>query len=116
MMNPIFTDEQLNNMSRENMMEVIKIMRDQVQKKNTKIQLLEEKQKELEFMNAMLSDRLVLANRHLYDIQAILVTCLCKLSQLSKEFTDIKWNRLTNMNQIIIGFLHALFCHQFLFV
>lgn len=64
MMNPIFTDEQLNNMSRENMMEVIKIMRDQVQKKNTKIQLLEEKQKELEFMNAMLSDRLALANRH----------------------------------------------------
>ncbi len=63
MMNPIFTDEQLNNMSRENMMEVIKIMRDQVQKKNTKIQLLEEKQKELEFMNAMLSDRLALANR-----------------------------------------------------
>mgnify|MGYP003209991835 CR=1 FL=1 len=45
-MDPFFTEEQLNNMSRENMMEVMRIMQNQVRKK------------ELEFMNAMLSDRL----------------------------------------------------------
>ena len=32
-MEPIFTDKQLNNMSRENMMEVMRIMQNQVQKK-----------------------------------------------------------------------------------
>lgn len=53
-MDPFFTEEQLNNMSRENMMEVMRIMQNQVRKKETGVQLL----KELEFMNAMLSDRL----------------------------------------------------------
>ena len=57
-MDPFFTEEQLNNMSRENMMEVMRIMQNQVQKKETEVQLLKDKQKELEFMNAMLSDRL----------------------------------------------------------
>ena len=56
-MDPFFTEEQLNNMSRENMMEVMRIMQNQVQKKETEVQLL----KELEFMNAMLSDRFALA-------------------------------------------------------
>ena len=55
-MDPFFTEEQLNNMSRENMMEVMRIMQNQVQKKETEVQLLKDKQKELEFMNAMLSD------------------------------------------------------------
>ena len=32
-MDPFFTEEQLNNMSRENMMEVMRIMQNQVQKK-----------------------------------------------------------------------------------
>lgn len=58
-MDPFFTEEQLNNMSRENMMEVMRIMQNQVRKKETEVQLL----KELEFMNAMLSDRLALAQR-----------------------------------------------------
>lgn len=62
-MNPFFTDEQLNNMSRENMIEVMKIMQEQARKKETEMQLLKDKQKELEFMNAMLSDRLALAQR-----------------------------------------------------
>ena len=57
-MDPFFTEEQLNNMSRENMMEVMRIMQNQVRKKETGVQLLKDKQKELEFMNAMLSDRL----------------------------------------------------------
>ena len=56
-MDPFFTEEQLNNMSRENMMEVMRIMQNQVQKKETEVQLLKDKQKELEFMNAMLSDQ-----------------------------------------------------------
>ena len=49
-MDPFFTEEQLNNMSRENMMEVMRIMQNQVQKKETEVQLLKDKQKELEFM------------------------------------------------------------------
>ena len=62
-MKPFFTDAQLNSMSRENMIEVMKIMQAQVEKKETEVQLLKDKQKELEFMNAMLSDRLTLAQR-----------------------------------------------------
>ena len=62
-MDPFFTEEQLNNMNRENMMEVMRIMQNQVRKKETEVQLLKDKQKELEFMNAMLSDRLALAQR-----------------------------------------------------
>lgn len=62
-MEPIFTDEQLNTMSRENLIELMKIMRDQQRKTETKMQLMEEKQKELEFLNALLSDRLTLAQR-----------------------------------------------------
>ena len=57
-MDPFFTEEQLNNMSRENMMEVMRIMQNQVRKKETGVQLLKDKQKELAFMNAMLLDRL----------------------------------------------------------
>lgn len=34
-MDPFFTEEQLNNMSRENMMEVMRIMQNQVRKKET---------------------------------------------------------------------------------
>ena len=60
---PFFTEEQLNNMSRENLIEIMKIMKEQSAKKDTEIQLLKDKQKELEFMNAMLSDRLALARR-----------------------------------------------------
>ena len=62
-MKPFFSDEQLNNMSRENMIEVLKIMQEQSRKKENEIQLLKDKQKELEFMNAMLADRLALAQR-----------------------------------------------------
>ncbi len=62
-MKPFFTDAQLNRMSRENMIEVMKLMQAQVEKKETEVQLLKDKQKELEFMNAMLSDRLTLAQR-----------------------------------------------------
>ena len=41
-MDPFFTEEQLNNMSRENMMEVMRIMQNQVQKKETEVQLLKD--------------------------------------------------------------------------
>ena len=33
-MDPFFTEEQLNNMSRENMMEVMRIMQNQIQKRD----------------------------------------------------------------------------------
>ena len=62
-MEPIFTDKQLNNMSREDLISLMKIVQEQTKKKDTEIQLLKEKQKELEFLNAMLSDRLTLAQR-----------------------------------------------------
>lgn len=53
---------------------------------------------------------------HLNDVRIVLVTCLCQLCQLTKEFTDVKRNRLTNVNQVIVCLLHSLFCHQLLFV
>lgn len=62
-MEPFFSEEQLNDMSRENLIELMKIMKEQTIKKDTEIQLLKDKQKELEFINAMLSDRLALARR-----------------------------------------------------
>ena len=62
-MEPLFTEEQLRHMSREDICSLIKIMQEQRQKQETRIQLLEEKTKELEFLNAMLSDRLTLAQR-----------------------------------------------------
>lgn len=61
-MEPIFTDKQLNNMSREDLISLMKIVQEQT-KKDTEIQLLKDKQKELKFLNAMLSDRLTLAQR-----------------------------------------------------
>ena len=41
-MDPFFTEEQLNNMNRENMMEVMRIMQNQVRKKETEVQLLKD--------------------------------------------------------------------------
>ena len=62
-MEPIFTEDQLKNMSREALIELMQVMQEQQRKAETKLKLMEEKQKELEFLNAMLSDRLTLANR-----------------------------------------------------
>ena len=50
-------------MSREDLISLMKIVQAQTKKKDTEIQLLKDKQKELEFLNAMLSDRLTLAQR-----------------------------------------------------
>ena len=60
-MEPIFTEDQLKNMSREALIELMQVMQEQQRKAETKLKLMEEKQKELEFLNAMLSDRLTLA-------------------------------------------------------
>lgn len=59
-MEPLFTKEQLNNMKREDLIKVTLLMQEQKSKNENEIQLLKDKQKELEFMNAMLSDRLAL--------------------------------------------------------
>ena len=48
-MEPIFTDKQLNNMSREDLISLMKIVQEQTKKKDTAIQLLQDKQKELVF-------------------------------------------------------------------
>lgn len=67
---PIFTDEQLQTMSKENLAKVILLMQKQHSQLEEKVsslqkkqQLLEEKNKELEFVNALLSDRLSIAQR-----------------------------------------------------
>lgn len=62
-MEPLFTEEQLNRMSREDILSLLNTMRKHSQEQETKLRLLEEKTKELEFINAMLSDRLTLARR-----------------------------------------------------
>lgn len=62
-MDPLFTEEQLNRMIREDILSLMKAMQEQYRKQETKIRILEEKTKELEFLNAMLSDRLTLAQR-----------------------------------------------------
>ena len=69
-MDPIFTEEQLNRMSSKDMRSLLKIMQqhqqkqeEALQKQEARIQLLEEQKKELEFLNAMLSDRLTLAQK-----------------------------------------------------
>ena len=63
MMKPLFTQEQLNNMSKENIIALMQAMQAHQQKQENEIRLLKEKTKELEFLNAMLSDRLTLAQR-----------------------------------------------------
>ena len=50
-------------MSKENIITLIQAMQAHQKKQETEIQLLKEKTKELEFMNALLSDRLALAQR-----------------------------------------------------
>lgn len=67
---PVFTEEQLNKMSRENLARVILLMQKQQEKMEEKVsdlqkkqQLLEEKNHELEFLNALLSNRLSIAQR-----------------------------------------------------
>lgn len=62
-MPPLFSDEQLNNMSRENLITLMRTMQDHQKKQENQIQILTEKTKELEFLNALLSDRLTLAQR-----------------------------------------------------
>jgi transposase len=57
----IFTPEQLNNMSRENMLELLKIQQNQKLQLENKLKLAEEKLREAEFMNALLSEKLALA-------------------------------------------------------
>lgn len=62
-MEPLFSEKQLQEMSKENMIELLTTMQAHQKKQETRIQLLTEKMKELEFMNALLSDRLTLARR-----------------------------------------------------
>lgn len=54
-MQSLFSDEQLNNMSRENLISLMQTMQAHQAKQEKQIQILTEKTKELEFMNALLS-------------------------------------------------------------
>ena len=62
MMEPLFSEKQLQDISKEI---IIALMQAHQKKQEDKISLLEEKTKELEleFMNALLSERLTLAQR-----------------------------------------------------
>ena len=62
-MEPLFSEKQLQEMSKENIIALMQTMQAHQKKQETKIQLLTEKMKELEFINALLSDRLTLAQR-----------------------------------------------------
>ncbi|EOS39215.1 hypothetical protein C808_01622 [Lachnospiraceae bacterium M18-1] len=62
-MEPLFSEKQWQDMSKENIITLIQAMQVHQKKQETEIQLLKEKTKELEFMNALLSDRLALAQR-----------------------------------------------------
>jgi len=69
-MHSIFTEEQLNHMSRENLVELIKIMKNEsskkeqeISEKEQEIRLLKEREQELLFLNALLSDRLTLVQK-----------------------------------------------------
>lgn len=62
-MEPLISKEQLDSMKRENLIELMQIMQKNQKKQETKVKLLEEKMKELEFLNALLSDKLTLAQR-----------------------------------------------------
>ena len=62
-MEPLFSVQLLQDMSKENIITLIQAMQVHQKKQETEIQLLKEKTKELEFMNALLSDRLALAQR-----------------------------------------------------
>ena len=54
-MEPLFSEKQLQDMSKENIITLIQAMQVHQKKQETEIQLLKEKTKELEFMNALLS-------------------------------------------------------------
>lgn len=67
---PIFTDEQLNSMSKENLALIVASMQKKVEAlqqtmadKENQVKLLEEKNSELEFLNALLSEKLSVAQR-----------------------------------------------------
>ncbi|MEG2441910.1 MAG: IS66 family transposase [Acetivibrio sp.] len=62
-MKSLFSEEQLNNMSHKNLIELMQTLHAHQEKQDQRIQLLEDKNKELEFLNALLSDKLSLAQR-----------------------------------------------------
>lgn len=67
---PLFTEEQLQNMKPEHLREIVRLQKQQMKKMDTQIKQSQEQLKlkqeqiiELEFMNAMLNDRLALAQK-----------------------------------------------------
>lgn len=61
--NDIFSMKQLNNMSRENMVELLMIQQNQKLQLQNKLKLAEEKLHEAQFMNALLNEKLSLDER-----------------------------------------------------
>lgn len=61
--NVLFTPEQLNNMSPENAKELVMILQNQKQQLENRLKLAEEKLHETEFLNALLTEKLTLAQR-----------------------------------------------------
>lgn len=62
-MEPFFSEKQLQDMSKENIIALMQAMQAHQKKQNDRIRILEEKTKELEFINALLSERLSVVQR-----------------------------------------------------
>jgi transposase len=61
--NVLFTQDQLNNLSREQMIELLMIQKKQILQTENKLKITEEKLHEAEFLNALLTEKLTLAQR-----------------------------------------------------
>lgn len=62
-MDPFFIEELLNSMEKENIIALMQAMQKHQQEQEDQIQVLKEKTKELEFLNAIFSERLTIAQR-----------------------------------------------------
>ena len=61
--NPIFTDEQLNNMTPENLIKIVNIQKGYSTSLENQVKLYQERLQEMEFLNALLSEKLTLAQK-----------------------------------------------------
>jgi len=61
--NTIFTDEQLNNMTPENLIKIVNIQKGYSTTLENQVKLYQERLQEMEFLNALLSEKLTLAQK-----------------------------------------------------
>lgn len=69
-MEPLFTEGLLNSMEKENIIALMQAMQKHQQEQDSQIRAHKEKTKELEFLNAMLSERLTIAQRRQFGVSS----------------------------------------------